>query len=506
MAFISLMTVLLLFPVITSLYIRKRLETSGKASIGNVTISVFNRSLVIKNLKAEHVRMDTSYTLSGTVAEICFNGIDFRFWSGDDVINIEKLKFKNAIIDARYDPHPELRDIADRSIKLGMVQTIEFSDASIDFINKNGDHLISKKINVEISPFKADRFEENQKFKISCSRTLFQTSDSLYEISLKEFSGDSEKQLINIDSIRVRPLFEDAEFARRKRYQSDRFDIVIPDMKIVLHPYHSNDTLKVKKILLSEINLDAYRDRRIPRKRGEKYKSLQNYLGEFLHPLLIDSILVSNGVIRYREHAEKNNETGTLEFNKISVNLSHLCAGMASPDSALQVEFQSDFMNSGLLKGVIAFPYNSQLITCKGNLVKMPFMEINRISEPAAGIVFSNGWINVMKFDFTADQNYSKGNLEIQYTNLDFSIRGQPEGDTTGFISKAITSVASLFVKKESKESNEKVALKGSICQLHRNDRFVFNYMWKSILSGLRSAMVKSFGPVGDGKKETLPC
>ena len=111
--------------------------------------------------------------------------------------------------------------------------------------------------------------------------------------------------------------------------------------------------------------------------------------------------------------------------------------------------------------------------------------------EKNAFIYVTSGKIDAMNFSFTANNTKATGKMIMLYHGLDIAVKNKRTDDTTAFRERLISLIAKRKVLDSNPIPNEDVR-EGIIDYERDPERFLFNYCFKSILSGIKSSLVKS--------------
>ncbi len=509
---VLILSILLMSPDILERILLHKISQAGNYSVSKISVHMFRMGGVLKEIKLINLPVNKSIEVTGTINQV-------------EVFGLSPIKFllgKNSEINNITVWSPDIKLI--RKINLDSADTVEdppvIKISSIEYfvIHKgrvqyfdNFDGRISiQNLSLDISPLKLDTTYKSKKpltFSFFSGAINYTTADSLYNLFVYKTHGSSDNRELIFDSVKVTPGFNENEFSKHLKFQTDRFNFSSP--KIVVSLPEKKEQLEefyhVNEIKFESPSLAVYRDKKIIRNPDKKYNMLQHYMREAPVKLLIDSLFVDNGKIRYKELAEASDEAGEIEFTNSQISLHNIKTGLDT-SSEMVIKLHSTFMDSGTITAKLFFPYSEDYFRCEGKLLKMPFNLLNKMTRPNAGVVFNKGYINSMDFNFKAYNIYSSGKLNIQYRDMEFLVSKKMETAKPGIFTRVKSAAAGLFIKKEGKKDNVNISLDGIICQERNKDRFLFNYIWKSLLSGIRSALTEKFTPESQTSNTKLPC
>jgi hypothetical protein len=277
-------------------------------------------------------------------------------------------------------------------------------------------------------------------------------------------------------------MYTRAEFAKRAGRQIDQFTATVP----LIHA----TGFEIGKLLPSfaahhvdlQFRLEAFRDKRIPRKKRKPSVLPVNFLKQLSFQLQIDSLTLSDSYAAYEEFPETGDAPGKIFFNGLHGGISNI-SNRSSQGATMNVA--SRFMNAGDLAAYFTFPVEAKgPYAVKGSLTNFSMPEINSMLVPVAHFEIEKGKMQSMKFQFQYNEYRSDGNVELSYTDLKVrSLKKNPEKSEN----KLVSFIINMFVKDDLDKTDAKAKRTGSIEFLRNDQRGILNYWWKSVFSGVKS-------------------
>ncbi len=336
-----------------------------------------------------------------------------------------------------------------------------------------------------------------RKFEFRADEIVTISPDSLYTNSVKKIDYSSENGFLSVDRVTVHPNYSDAAFTARHTYQSDRFDV--EGRNITLHDFDAPAFLASRNLASScieieKMNLDVFRDKRKP--FNHKIKPVfQDMILNYKGVLDIDSILLKNGDITYREHAEEANNLGYISFNGLQAGIYKITNNQAlKPEKPVfQLKGEARLMGKGkmtiLLKAGLFDP--SGTFHLSGSLAAMDAEALNPMLENSAFIHVNSGRIDAMNFSLSANNIKSTGTMTLLYHGLEIAMVNKKTDETTAFKERFMSFIANR--KLLNSNPLPKDDTREGIIGFDRDpERFLFNYAFKSILSGMKTSLIKS--------------
>ncbi len=288
-----------------------------------------------------------------------------------------------------------------------------------------------------------------------------------------------------IDSLKIIPLYPKAEFAKRVGYETDRLDCVFPAIEFDGINYQSflhDNTLAIHQVSLSFL-ISVYRDKRI--RDLKKFKPLpDSLLRKLPFAVLIDSIRVDNSQIIYEEVAESAETSGKVHFRKLNAMIYDVSN---RAETSMHLRAHAQFMNDGEISIRGNFSNSNKPHFLEGSLRNFRLARINQMLMPATGISIESGKLDLMKFAFWYNDHHSDGELLLNYRDLKLLASSRDKED------KAVPNIVktlliNAFIENDLDKNDPFPKRKGEIHFVRDQNKFIFNFWWKSLLSGLKSA------------------
>jgi hypothetical protein len=310
---------------------------------------------------------------------------------------------------------------------------------------------------------------------------------SLYEVKLGKFTLSRSDSTIILESLKFTPLFDKTEFSKKLIHQDDRIDLNINRISITsigLERWLAGQPLEISKVLIDSVDADIYRDRNVAMDINRFPPFYNESFLKINYPLVLDTLMVTNSNIKYGELAEGDEKAGVIQLE--SFNLSTYGLSVMPTDSTLSEEMRifldAKVMGEGNLNVELALPLKGNLheFTCNGSVGTMKLSPLNDMMGPSMNMNFKDGRVNRMTFDFSANDNNSKGWMEFLYEGLDVSLINKDSGKEKGFLSK----VAKVVMLSDNPAPGKDLVTVEIGFERDKN-KGIINYLWKTIQSGM---------------------
>ncbi|MCX6328171.1 MAG: hypothetical protein NTZ85_01470 [Bacteroidia bacterium] len=440
--------------------------------------------------------------LSGGIASIKFKGINLAKAIFKKDISINEVTISNIIIKgnmafSREVKHPIVSplNIRIRRVFLDKIDLAMGNTSTAQFFSvKKG---VSKVIDLQIekqdtlSPYIVKQFEFDAEELFSVS------SDSMYSFTASGITYSTTSNTLAANSFFIQPNYTDYDFTSRYEFQTSPIETGLSN--IYVHDFNAADyfrsgMLKSSFIGIGEMDMKVFRDKRKEFRHVNK-PSFQDMIYNYHGTIRIDSIGLIKGNIVYTEHAEKANNAGSISFNEINAKIYKITNDTIykTKNDSLILKGDALLMGKGkitvLLKGRIFDSQNT--FSLNGTLSHLEANELNPILEKNAFIYVTSGTIDSMSFSFTANNAKATGKMTILYHGLDIAVKNKRTDDTTAFRERFISLITNRKVLDSNPIPDEDIR-EGIIDYERDPEKSLFGYCFKSILSGVKSSLVKS--------------
>jgi hypothetical protein len=353
------------------------------------------------------------------------------------------------------------------------------------FLTKQLDSLTWKKGNVTVSNFAMNYNKEN------------------YGVSIKKIQVAIDEKSLMLDSLLIKPSISRSEFMKLKGIQTDYLKAAIPYLKIKSIDWYTfpTATLQIDHVQLG-LALSMFRDKRYPFAQTEDRALPAHFLQRLSVKLKIDTVTIKDSFISYEEMPESGDSTGLVFFEDLNATITNI-----HNDQKLKVDSKmhanTRFMGAGYMDVYFTFPYDTlQPYRVAGTVKELQLASLNNILGSAARVKVESGVMNNLIFNFTYTPVKSDGNVELNYKNLKvLSLRENRKNEQS--VNVVITVLLNAFIiRKDMDEDVRDDKRRGEIQFLRNTKKSVFNYWWKSIFSGIKSAYNLDKLPVKNAKQD----
>jgi hypothetical protein len=331
------------------------------------------------------------------------------------------------------------------------------------------------------------------------------TSDSIYTITAKGILYSALSNTLEIKDFSIMPNFSDSRFMAKFKYETDRIEAKFREMYI--HDFPAVDYVRAGIIISSyvkigDMDVQVYRDKR-KKFRHKTKPTFQEIIYNYKAPLQIDSIGILHGNVIYTEMVDNAKAHGRISFSNIRASIFKVSNDSAYKvkEAYLRLKAEGMFMDKSKIKILLKARLfdKKNTFTTTGHLSDLELKALNPILENSAFITASAGKIDTMDFHFVADNYKSTGKMKLLYHGLAVTVIDKKTGDTTGLKQKLITFIANRKLIDANPLPGDEVR-EGEIGFERDPERFLFNYVFRSILSGINTTLMKNPKPIKKSK------
>lgn len=498
---------ILLMTIVVEPWAGKKIETVFNKNAGDyllkiskVHISIIHAGIELENISLNSKQENRGRTdLTGEISSIKFKGINL--WKAlikKDIV-VREVSISNSRITGKV-AFPEKAGPPKVSSLNIRIENLFIENLTADIKSTSTAQAYSIKDGVlkvyELQVEKFDTLSPNmvKQFDFDAQELITVLPDSMYTIIANGINYSATSNILGVDSFSIHPNYTNYEFTGRHQFETDRFKANLSRISFrgfSAADYINSGNLISSSIEIGKLDMSVFRDKRKEFRHVSK-PAFQDMIYNYPGAINIDSIGILTGNITYTEHAEKANKPGTILFNKINVHLYKITNDTIYKTEKASLKLKGDALLMG--KGRLAFLLEAGIFdrqntfSVKGNLSGMEVMELNPMLEKNAFLYATSGKIDAMNFSFTADNAKATGKMILLYHGLNIAVKNKQTDKTTAIKERILSVIANLKMIDANPKPGEEV--REGIIDFERDpEKFLFNYCFKSLLSGIESSI-----------------
>lgn len=319
---------------------------------------------------------------------------------------------------------------------------------------------------------------------LSSFQCRFAEGSSLLEVDSLRWQGDEER--FTVGALRLLPQYGMYEFARKSPGHADWTRIEAAGLEgtgVDWRRFMAERWIDVDSLSFGKLSVRNFKNRQIeqtPRVKRLFYQSVQ----EFPFPLSVRRIALQHADVEYLELAKHGSAPGRITFN----GLQGMFYGLTNRGTAFTVKAKGKLMNQGEMQAVFRLPAgrSNPFFEVEGRLGAMNLAALNPMTEPLAKVKIASGRVEGMTFSMKGDAQRADADVLFLYEKLRIRIMKEKDGhlETRSFL----TTLANGLIVRE---NNPGSGVERKVCGSAERDpyRSQFNYLWKTLFSGLKKSV-----------------
>jgi hypothetical protein len=326
----------------------------------------------------------------------------------------------------------------------------------------------------------------------------------LYRCTIKHMRLGLTDRVFELDSMRISPTVGRRAFMKKFGKEIDYIRGHVPSIRatgVNLYSY-PRQSLEADKIEFN-FRLHVFRDKRYPFRKAYHTTLPVHYLQRMPLSLSIDTAKVIDSYVSYEEYPEEGDSTGMVFFDNLQATITSI-HNDASLGWDIAMRARAKFMGSGDLDVHFLFPADTNKpYKLNGSLRNFQLTKLNSMLGPAIQARVESGVMTGMEFQFLYNKYRADGSLELNYKDLKITSLRENKRNKAA-VSLIKTLLLNTFIIKKNMDEDVREDKRTGTILFHRNTRrSIFNYWWKSVLSGVKSAYkLDKLPPVAKGDRK----
>jgi hypothetical protein len=315
-------------------------------------------------------------------------------------------------------------------------------------------------------------------------------NNTLYRTGFGGISFDTDDSIATIHNGYLKSNYTKYAIAKQTGVETDWFDIDFKEFKmkgIHLDLLLGQNQFVAKTAHLEQLDFKVFRDKNPPFPDKPDTKLPMDLLNGLSFGVHFDSLYFNDGRTLYAERKENSLDEAEISFDNLQAtfsNVSNIDDLIAGP-TTIKVDAKPN--NAALLQVEFGFPNKKypEPYSAKGTLGPMQLSAFNSMVKPSFSAELTSGRIKSLAFQFVYDIEKSTGTMDFEYEDLKVEIL-----DRTDWSDQWLKSFAFNKLVLNSENLKGEKFKPGSISFQRETKKSIFNYWWKSLLSGFKNVLV----------------
>jgi len=297
------------------------------------------------------------------------------------------------------------------------------------------------------------------------------------------------------------PTLSDAAFARSRPYRRDLIKTTVGRIAVQgldVGEFVLGLGLHARRLQLDSVRLDVMSDQRLPSNpKHRRHRTPQGWIADFDRTLSVDSVLVRDGEVVYRERRAGREQPGVMTFARldaVAVNVRHF-VGRRTTGDPMTLTATAHLQNMGRLDVQFVVPLDAPQfdMSFRGTLGAMPATSLNAFVQETSPLRLTQGRVVGISFSATVDNGVARGTITPRYRDLAVAVTR--EGSTGilgsgGILGGAARGIASFMgngmkMRANNPDAAEMTPRSGTIHHTFTSNETLPAFLWVSIRDGL---------------------
>ena len=312
-----------------------------------------------------------------------------------------------------------------------------------------------------------------------------------YGISSTRLRASVPSSELTIEGTELRLLIGDGAYLAEHTFRTTRYHIVIPECKVSGLEYDElfhGKSYQAKSVHFSESILDALVSRdKMPEPDVKSPLMVHEALASIQKPLRIDSLIITNGQVKYSERLTAGSNPGVMTFGAVNMSIEGI-TNRGETNAAIQLRAQGDIMNAGTLKLLMSIPITPPNFSLhySGSLSAMDMTRLNAFLEIAEQTRIKSGRTQEIEFEIDVNAGQARGLVHATYRDLVISVLHKQIGNEKGRVNSIASFLAKVFKIRKSNTLEKLGPMKeGKVNYKRRPDDTFLQFAWFSLRSGV---------------------
>lgn len=483
-----------------------------KVNIGHVSVSLPSRSVAIHDVTLRSENTDTGHrgftvvSLAASVDKIALRHIAFKKHGGGkpvlDIGSVVVDRPRAALVteSGKSDEEGGGEPFSLQGLLSGKLGGIAVRDVSVSGVSY--DHLARQgqkqtRIEIEDGRFFAAGFRLDTVFRagktlfsdnigLSAAKVRYTYGGGSFVLQADTLSADAAAGTLRMKRAALVPQYPKDEFAQKSEGHRDWTEFTLEDVAfrgLDYAGFQTDSVLSADSVSMGSVRLSSYKNRQVHQQERVKpmlYQTIQNL------PVKIDihHVDIADLYLQYDELAIDADTCGSVVMTKGRASVKNLTNITDGHDRFFTVDLSVSLMDDGPMQAIFLLPVSpaDDHWEVSGTLGRMNAASLNRVLEPLMDLRIKSGIIHGVDFHVTGTLEQSATRLTMPYSDLSVALLKKHDHTRERRI---LTFIADEILIKQDNPSGSGEIRHGEGAFTRDPNRSMYNYMWKSILSGV---------------------
>lgn len=301
----------------------------------------------------------------------------------------------------------------------------------------------------------------------------------IYNLSLLKSANN-----LSFDSIVFSPVADRDSFMKTKDFQTTYIQLRTGKINVKDIDFErllKDTVIASKKVILNDLRLSAYKDKRLPFRHGVEKPMLTNLLLNINPKIQFDSVLVRNGLIEYEEFNNKTQQYGKIRLSKVKGALAGIRTFDPSPDDSLRFNLYARLMDTADIRVKYKQSYADSLSGFNIKLIvnSLNLTALNPMLRPFASAELKSGNLDTIRMSAIGRKYIAYGVMKMYYSDLNAQYLSKGDSSTKNVVTKSVSFFANRIVHTKNRRGT------GDVFAERDPEKGFVNYWVKIVVGGV---------------------
>ncbi|AWW30935.1 hypothetical protein DN752_12795 [Echinicola strongylocentroti] len=316
-------------------------------------------------------------------------------------------------------------------------------------------------------------------------------------IHAQQMKLSKAKNSLSIKQVKLDNKLDKYAYTQDFEKETDWIELVQGSVELVnmnYDAYFRKSLIESEKLLIKDMVINVFRDKRKPDDTRKRPMMINEIIKSIPKDLHVDLIQLDNGYVSYEERPDNDGpKAGKIFFDQINAKIMNITnvPKMLEMHSELNLKATARIMGKGNVDLNVTYFLQDSTggFTMDGTVRDLELAAINPMLRPATQVAARSGVIDEMTFDIKGNDIDGHGQLIMKYHDLAIDIRGKSYGKGQNILQKIGSFLTNKLVIRSENPDQKGDLHKGTVYFKRNQSKFIFNYWWKLVLSGMRSTL-----------------
>jgi hypothetical protein len=331
--------------------------------------------------------------------------------------------------------------------------------------------------------------------------------DSASAVRVGALQASLTDSTLDARGIAFAPTVSDAAFGRSQRYRRGLIKTTVGRIAVQgidVGAFVLGQGLRARRVELDSMKLDVMIDRRrASDPQRQRRRTPQGWIAGLGRTVSVDSVVIRQGEIVYRERRRNHPQPGVLTFARldvVAVNVRHF-VGRRTNGDPVTIRATTHLQNVGRLDVQFLVPLDAPRfdMSFRGTLGAMPAASFNVFIRETMPLRLTKGRVVGISFHATVTGGVARGSVTPRYNDLSVAVtrRGSTgimgNGGILGGAARGIASLVGNWTMVRANNPNDVGATPriGTIRHTFTSDETLPAFLWASVRDGLLAVVRK---------------